>query len=67
MFYDIAGGVITIDPADGTDTIYLNGSSVGAGVTIDSNGDVGDFIVLMAIDDTRWITLGQVGTWVQGI
>jgi len=45
----------------------LNGISVGAGVTIDSNGDVGDFIVLMAIDDTRWITLGQVGTWVQGI
>ena len=64
MFYDIAGGVITVDPVDGTDTIYLNGTSVGAGDEIDSPGEVGDFICLMAIDATRWITIGRSGTWV---
>lgn len=64
MFYDIGVGVITIDPFDGTDTIYLNGASVGAGDEIDSPGAAGDFIALMAIDDTRWITLGISGTWV---
>ena len=66
VFYDIAGGVITIDPVDGTDTIYLNGTSVGAGDAIDSPGNVGDFISLMAIDDTRWVTVGRSGVWLDG-
>jgi len=66
IFYDIAGGVMTIDPVDGTDTIYLNGVSVGAGDAIDSPGAAGDFICLMAIDATRWVTVGQSGTWVDG-
>jgi len=66
IFYDIGGGVITIDPVDGTDTIYLNGTSVGAGDAIDSPGDVGDFICLMAIDATRWVTVGRSGTWIDG-
>jgi len=66
MFYDIGGGVITIDPVDGTDTIYLNGTTVGAGDAIDSPGAVGNFICLMAIDDTRWITVGRSGTWIDG-
>ena len=66
LFYDIGGGVITIDPFDGTDTIYLNGTSVGAGDAIDSPGNIGDFIALMAIDDTRWISLGRNGTFVDG-
>jgi len=64
MFYDIGGGVITVDPVDGTDTIYLNGTSVGAGDAIDSPGAVGDFICLMAIDDTRWVTVGRSGVWI---
>lgn len=64
MFYDIGGGVITIDPVDGTDTIYLNGTSVGAGDAIDSPGAVGDFICLMAIDATRWVTMGRSGLWI---
>jgi len=59
-------GVITIDPVDGTDTIYLNGASVGAGDSIDSPGTVGDFICLIAIDATKWYTLGQINTWVDG-
>ena len=66
MFYDIGGGVITIDPVDGEDTIYLNGTSVGAGDAIDSPGAVGDFICLMAIDATRWITVGRSGVWIDG-
>jgi len=66
LFYDIAGGVITIDPFDGTDTIYLDGVSVGAGDAIDSPGAIGNFIALMAIDDTRWISLGRSGTWIDG-
>lgn len=66
MFYDIAGGVITIDPYDGTDTIYLNGVSVGAGDAIDSPGAAGNCITLYAVDNTRWITLGRSGTWVDG-
>ena len=64
IFMDIGGGVITIDPVDGTDTIYLNGTSVGAGDEIDSPGDVGDFIALWAVDDTRWFSVGRSGTWV---
>lgn len=66
LFYDIAGGVITIDPVDGTDTIYLNGVSVGAGDAIDSPGVVGNFICLVAIDATRWVTIGRSGTFVDG-
>lgn len=66
MFYDIGGGVITIDPVDATDTIYLNGTALTAGYAIDSPGAVGDFICLIAIDDTRWITAGRSGTWIDG-
>lgn len=66
MFYDIGGGVITVDPVDATDTIYLDGSSVGAGDAIDSPGVVGNFICLIAIDDTRWVTGGRSGTWQDG-
>lgn len=65
-FYSLYARVVTIDPVDGTDTIYLNGSSVGAGDAIDSAGGVGNLICLMAIDNTRWITLGQIGVWVDG-
>ena len=57
-------GVITIDPYDGVDTIYLDGVSAGAGVSIDSPGAVGNFICLLAIDDTKWYSLGRLGTWV---
>jgi len=51
---------------DGTDTIYLNGTTVGAGDAIDSPGAVGNFICLMAIDDTRWVTVGRSGAWIDG-
>ena len=59
-------GIITIDPVDGTDTIYLNGVSVGAGDAIDSPGTVGDMICLFAVDATKWYTAGQINVWVDG-
>jgi hypothetical protein len=66
LIYDLGGAVITIDPVDGADTIYLDGASVGAGDAIDSPGAVGNYIALMAIDGTRWITLGRSGVFVDG-
>lgn len=66
LFYDIGGGVITIDTFDGTDELYLDGTSVGAGDAIDSPGVAGNFIGIMGIDDTRWVTSGRSGTWVDG-
>ncbi len=58
--------VVTIDPVDGTDTIYLDGASVGAGDAIDSAGGVADYVCLIALDATNWHTLGRSGTWVDG-
>jgi hypothetical protein len=65
VFYDIAGGVITVDANTG-DVIYLNGTALDAGDSIDSPGAVGNFICLMAIDATRWITMGRSGVWIDG-
>lgn len=71
-FYDNGDGdggiIIEIDDAD---IIHLNGTALDAGDTIDSPGVAGtgangDFICLMAIDNTTIITLGRSGTWVDG-
>jgi hypothetical protein len=71
-FYDNGAGTggITIE-IDDADVIILNGTALTAGNTIDSpgvagDGANGDFICLMAIDATNWITLGRSGTWVDG-
>jgi hypothetical protein len=71
-FYDNGGGAggIIIDAAAG-DEILLDGTGIGAAEAIDSpgvagDGANGDFICIMAIDDTNWITLGRSGTWVDG-
>jgi hypothetical protein len=58
--------VVTIDPVDGTDTIFLDGVSVGAGDAIDSAAGVSDYICLFAADATNWHTMGRSGTWVDG-
>ena len=71
-FYDNgagAGGII-VDAA-ASDEILLNGAGVGAADAIDSpgvagDGANGDFVCLLAIDATSWITLGMSGTWVDG-
>jgi len=71
-FYDNGAGTggIIID-ANTDDDILLNGTSNGTAQAIDSpgvagDGANGDFICLMAIDATSWITLGSSGTWVGG-
>lgn len=67
-FYDHSanGQIISLDPDDGTDQIYLNGAGIGAGDELDSPGDRGDFVCLMALDGDTWVTLGMSGTWVDG-
>lgn len=71
-FYDNGAGTggITIE-IDGSDVIILDGTALTAGNTIDSpgvagDGANGDFICIMAIDATNWVTLGRSGTWVDG-
>ncbi len=65
-FYDLnGGGVIVIDAASG-DEILLNGVGVGAADAIDSAGNIGDFICIVALDATNWLTLGRSGDWVDG-
>jgi len=71
-FYDngAGDGGIIIDAA-ASDEILLNGTGIGAAEAIDSPGVAGagangDFICLLAIDATNWITLGSSGTWVDG-
>jgi hypothetical protein len=66
-FYDNAanGQVVTVDSAAG-DIIVLDGTALDAADAIDSPGDRGDFICLLAIDATNWISLGMNGTWVDG-
>jgi len=64
--YSLYAQVVTIDVDDGVDIILLNGASVGAGDSIDSPGTVGDYIHLVAIDGTFWVTLEQSGVWIDG-
>lgn len=71
-FYDNGGGAggIIIDAAAG-DEIILDGAGIGAADALDSpgvagDGANGDFICILAIDATNWITLGKSGTWVDG-
>lgn len=58
-------GVVTIDAATG-DEIELDGFGVGTADAIDSAGDKGDFICLLALDATTWASMGRSGTWVDG-
>jgi hypothetical protein len=71
-FYDNGGGGggIIIDAAAG-DEILLYGAGVGVADAIDSPGVAGagangDYICLVAIDSTYWITTDFSGTWVDG-
>ena len=66
-FYDnSATGILTIDPVDGVDTITLDGTTLAAGVDIDSPGAKGDFICLIATGVDTWLTLSRSGTWILG-
>jgi hypothetical protein len=65
LFYGFTTGVITVDSNTG-DIITLDGTALDAGDAIDSPGAVGNFIALMAIDATNWVSVGRSGTWVDG-
>ncbi len=65
-FYDLdAIAIITVDVQTG-DIITLDGTALSAGDSIDSAGAKGDFICLLGLDTTNWLTLGRSGTWVDG-
>ncbi len=65
-FYDLdATAIITVDVQTG-DIITLDGTALSAGDSIDSAGAKGDFICLLGLDTTNWLTLGRSGTWIDG-
>lgn len=65
-FYDLdATSIVTVDVQVG-DVISLDGVALAAGDSIDSAGARGDFVCLIALDTTNWLTLGRSGTWVDG-
>lgn len=65
-FYSRYAAVMTIDCDDGADTIVLKGTALTAGNAIDSAGGAGDFVCLLCIDATYWLTLGMSGTFIDG-
>ena len=58
--------VVTVDPDDGVDYIIIEGVANSAGNAIDSTGVIGEYICLVALDGTRWLSLGFSGTWTDG-
>jgi len=63
LLYSTDATVKTIAP-NGSDHIWLNGADLGAGITMQSPGAVGDYIVLVARSDNNWYTIGQSGVWI---
>lgn len=63
-FLGKATGVITVDPFDGVDKIWLEGADGGAGNEMESDGTVGKYVVLIGLDDTSWYALPiETLTW----
>ena len=54
--------VITVDPADGADTIILNGVALTAGYAIDSGGVAGEQFCLIGLDATYWRVINGTAT-----
>jgi hypothetical protein len=66
-FYDSDTTAILTIEIDDDDKILLDDALLAAGQTIDSPGDLGDFICVVAIDvDTTWATMGRRGLWIDG-
>lgn len=65
-FYSATAQVVTVDVDSASTTITLDGVGLSGGDSIDSAGAAGDYICLLAISSTEWITLGRSGTWVDG-
>ena len=63
-FLDFGGDVITVDLYDGVDKIWLERADGGAGNEMESAGNVGDYVVLVGLDDTNWWALPiETLTW----
>lgn len=62
--YSATAQVISLNP-NGTETIYLDGASIGAGDELDSPGALGDFVCLLS-NGTNWYVIGKAGTWIDG-
>lgn len=63
-FWDISGAVITVDPVDGVDKIWLEAADGGAGNEMESDGAIGRYVVLIAVDNTSWWALPiETLTW----
>jgi hypothetical protein len=60
--YSTTAAAIVINP-DNSDVITLNGTALSAGDSITSASGAGDFICLLAVSDSSWLTLGRSGTW----
>jgi hypothetical protein len=60
--YSTTAAAIVVNPDDG-DVITLNGTALSAGDSITSASGAGDFICLMGVSDSSWLTLGRSGTW----
>ena len=65
-FMGEAAGVITVDTNNTADVIVLYGTALAAGNAIDSPGNRGDSICLLAKDSATWTTWRGEGTWVDG-
>jgi hypothetical protein len=58
--------VVTIDCFDTNESIVLDGTTLTAGNAIDSPGIAGDYILLVAISATQWVSMGRSGNWIDG-
>ncbi len=60
MIYNTSTNTTTIAP-NGTEIIYMKGTSKGAGNSFTLSGGAGSFVVLIS-DGTSWATVGYNGT-----
>ncbi len=62
--YSAVAQVISLNPS-GTENIFLDGATIGAGDELDSPGALGDFVCLLS-NGTNWYVLGTDGVWEDG-
>ena len=58
--------VITVDVADGTDTLVLEGTALTAGYAIDSGGAAGEQFCVTGVDATYWEVISGTATLSDG-
>ncbi|MBU0907350.1 MAG: hypothetical protein KKE05_04315 [Nanoarchaeota archaeon] len=66
LFQSMFAAVVTVDAFDTGESIVLDGTTLTAGNAIDSPGGAGDYILLIAISDTQWVSMGRSGNWIDG-